>query len=220
MGFPGGSDGKEYTCYVGYLDWIPGLERSPGTGHGKPPPVFWHGEPHGQRSLRGYSPWGAVRHNWATKHTQNALASLLIRIWIVPFEFSLFIFLNRVYRNFTRLSFREPEKNVPSKDEDSGILVRLPHIQPGDLSKGCHSEWEPPSPLATHLQNHQMKQQVSAHASVLPWLTANAWKSLLRRFPWQSRDQQNTGALVNGSVTDLGQRRRATCAGSGRSRTR
>ena len=36
MGFPGGSDGKESACNVGYLGSIPGLGRSPGGGHGNP----------------------------------------------------------------------------------------------------------------------------------------------------------------------------------------
>ena len=35
-GFPGGSDGKEYTCNVGDLGLIPGLGRSPGEGKGYP----------------------------------------------------------------------------------------------------------------------------------------------------------------------------------------
>ena len=35
-GFPGGSDGKESTCNVGDLGWVPGLERSPWEGHGNP----------------------------------------------------------------------------------------------------------------------------------------------------------------------------------------
>ena len=34
MGFPGGSDGKEFACIVGDLGSIPGLGRSPGGGHG------------------------------------------------------------------------------------------------------------------------------------------------------------------------------------------
>ena len=34
QGFPGGSDGKEFTCNTGDLGSIPGLERSP--GHGNP----------------------------------------------------------------------------------------------------------------------------------------------------------------------------------------
>ena len=34
MGFPGGSDGKEFAYNKGYPDSIPGLERSPGEGNG------------------------------------------------------------------------------------------------------------------------------------------------------------------------------------------
>ena len=34
--FPGGSDGKEFSCNVGDLGSIPGLERYPGGGHGSP----------------------------------------------------------------------------------------------------------------------------------------------------------------------------------------
>ena len=36
MGFPGGSTGKESGCNVGDLGLIPGLEKSPGGGHGNP----------------------------------------------------------------------------------------------------------------------------------------------------------------------------------------
>ena len=34
VGFPGGSDGKEFTCNAGDLGPIPGLGRSPGEGNG------------------------------------------------------------------------------------------------------------------------------------------------------------------------------------------
>ena len=34
MGFPDGSDGKECTCNAEDLGLNPGLERSPGGGHG------------------------------------------------------------------------------------------------------------------------------------------------------------------------------------------
>ena len=34
MGFPGGSDGKEFAYNKGDPDLIPGLERSPGEGNG------------------------------------------------------------------------------------------------------------------------------------------------------------------------------------------
>ena len=36
MGFPGGSDGKEYSCNVGEPGCIPRLGRSPGEGNSYP----------------------------------------------------------------------------------------------------------------------------------------------------------------------------------------
>jgi len=50
---------------------IPGSGRSPGGGRGKPLQYSCLENPHGQRSLAGYSPWG---HNEldttkATEHT-------------------------------------------------------------------------------------------------------------------------------------------------------
>ena len=71
MGFPGGSEGKESACNAGDLGSIPGLGRSPGGGHGNTPQYSCLENPHGQRSLAGYSPWGCrVRHHWETKHSQ------------------------------------------------------------------------------------------------------------------------------------------------------
>ena len=57
-GFPGGSDGKESTCNVGDLGSIPGLERSPGGGHGDPLQYSCLENLHGHRNLAGYCPWG------------------------------------------------------------------------------------------------------------------------------------------------------------------
>ena len=56
--FPGGSAGKESTCNVGDLGSIPGLGRSRGGGHGNPLQYSGLENPHGQRSLVGYSSWG------------------------------------------------------------------------------------------------------------------------------------------------------------------
>ena len=50
-GFPGGSDGKEYACNVGDLGSIPGFD-------GNLLQYSCLENPHGQRSLAGYSPWG------------------------------------------------------------------------------------------------------------------------------------------------------------------
>ena len=56
MGFPGGSEGKESTCNAGDLGSIPGLGRFPGGGHGNPLQYSCLENPHGQKSLAGYSP--------------------------------------------------------------------------------------------------------------------------------------------------------------------
>ena len=61
MGFPGGSDGKESTYNVGNLGSIPRLGRNPGEGNGNPLQYSCLENPHGQRSLAGYSPWGRSR---------------------------------------------------------------------------------------------------------------------------------------------------------------
>ena len=53
-----GSDRKESICNVGDLGSIPGIGRSPGGGHGNPLQYSCLENPHGQRSLAGYSPWG------------------------------------------------------------------------------------------------------------------------------------------------------------------
>ena len=58
MSLPGGSDSKESTCSVGDLGLIPGLGKSPGGEHGNPLQYFPLENPHGQRSLAGYSLWG------------------------------------------------------------------------------------------------------------------------------------------------------------------
>ena len=52
------SSGKESTCNVGDLDSVPGLPRSPVGVHGNPLQYSCLENPHGQRSLEGYSPWG------------------------------------------------------------------------------------------------------------------------------------------------------------------
>ena len=55
---PGGLDIKESACNVGDLGLTPGLGRSPGGGHGNPLQSSCLENPHGQRNLAGYSPWG------------------------------------------------------------------------------------------------------------------------------------------------------------------
>ena len=56
IGFPGGSDGKESACNAGDPGSIPESGRSPGEGIGYPLQYSCLENPHGQRSLAGYSP--------------------------------------------------------------------------------------------------------------------------------------------------------------------
>ena len=58
LDFTAGSDSKESTCSVEDLGSIFGLGRSPGGGHGNPLQYSCLENPHGQRSLEGYSPRG------------------------------------------------------------------------------------------------------------------------------------------------------------------
>ena len=58
LDFPGGSDGKESTCNEEDLGLIPGLGRSLVEGNGDPLQYSCWRNPHEQRNLVGYSPWG------------------------------------------------------------------------------------------------------------------------------------------------------------------
>ena len=72
-GFPGGTSGKEPACQrrrhkgPGFNPWVGTI---PWRRAWHPTPVFLPGEAHGQRSLRGYSPWGCKELNM----TEAALA--------------------------------------------------------------------------------------------------------------------------------------------------
>ena len=57
-GFSGGSDSKESACSIRDLGSTLESGRSPGEGHGNPLQDSCLENPHGQRSLVGYSPWG------------------------------------------------------------------------------------------------------------------------------------------------------------------
>ena len=65
MGFPGVSDSKKKSaCTARDLSLIFGLGRFPGEGIGYPFQYSYLENPHGQRNLVGYSPWGCrVRYD-------------------------------------------------------------------------------------------------------------------------------------------------------------
>ena len=72
MGFPGGTSGKEPTCQTGDIKdpLIPGSERSLGRRHGNPLQYSFWENPHGQRSLVGYSSRGHKESD-TTEVTEN-----------------------------------------------------------------------------------------------------------------------------------------------------
>ena len=65
MGFLGSSAGKESACNAGDPSLSPGLESSPEGGIGFPLQYSCLENPHGQRSLAGYSPWGCKESDMA-----------------------------------------------------------------------------------------------------------------------------------------------------------
>ena len=61
LGFPGGvvvKNSPDKAGDTGDLGSTPGSGKSPGGGHGNPLQYSCLENPHGQRSLGGYSPWG------------------------------------------------------------------------------------------------------------------------------------------------------------------
>ena len=68
---PGSLDGKESFCNGKDLGFVPVLGRSPGGGHGNPLRYSCLENPHGQRSLAGYSPWGHQESAMTEPHTRT-----------------------------------------------------------------------------------------------------------------------------------------------------
>ena len=72
MDFHSGSNSKEFAFNAGDLGSIPGLGRSPKGAHDNPLQYSCQKNPHGQRSLAGYSPWG---------HTESDMTEATWHAW-------------------------------------------------------------------------------------------------------------------------------------------
>ena len=68
---------KESACNVGDLGSIPELGRSPGGGHGNPLQYSCLKNPHGQRSLAGYSPWGHKESDMTEELSAMAITNMI-----------------------------------------------------------------------------------------------------------------------------------------------
>ena len=79
---PGGSDGKESACNVGDRDLIPESGRSLEKGMATQYSCLEN--PHGERSLASYNPWGCrVRHEWVTNTLSLTLPFTALFFWLV-----------------------------------------------------------------------------------------------------------------------------------------
>ena len=85
MSFPGGSDGKKSACDAGYLGLIPGLRRFLGGEHGNSLQYSCLENPHGQRSLADYSPWGCTELDMSERLSaaQHRAMSVLVEMPII-----------------------------------------------------------------------------------------------------------------------------------------
>ena len=72
-GFPCRSVGKESACSAGDPGSIPGSGISPGEGNGYPLQYSCLENPHGKRSLVGYSPWGRKSRTHLSDYTTTII---------------------------------------------------------------------------------------------------------------------------------------------------
>ena len=67
---------------MGDLGLVPGLGRSPGGGHDNPLPYSCLKNPHGQRSLAGYSPWGCKESDTTERLSTTHIKKEQIKFWV------------------------------------------------------------------------------------------------------------------------------------------
>ena len=75
---------KKSACNAGDVGSIPCLGRSPGRGHGNPLQYSWLENPHGQRSLLGYSPWGRKESDtteWLSTAHEHSYTYILVHLY-------------------------------------------------------------------------------------------------------------------------------------------
>ena len=68
-------DGNKFACSAGDLGSIPRFGRSPGGGHGNALQYSSPGNPHGQRHLVVYSPWGCKESGTTERPAQHTKAT-------------------------------------------------------------------------------------------------------------------------------------------------
>ena len=108
-GFPVDSDGKESVCNAGDLGLVPGLGRSSREGHGNPLQYSCRENPHGQRSLVGYSPWVCKESDMTEQlRTQSSTERI---IWHADHSVSSLILLKFIRRKLQQK--QSPQRHIP-----------------------------------------------------------------------------------------------------------
>ena len=77
--FPGGPGDKESACHARDLGSVPGTRRSLGEGNGNSLQYSCLENPHGQRSLAGYSLWGCKELNTSELLSTGVMKHLQIQ---------------------------------------------------------------------------------------------------------------------------------------------
>ena len=115
-GFPGSSAGRESTCNEGDLGSIPGLGRSPGGGHGNLLQCSCLENPHGQRSLAGYSPRGRKESD-----TTERLSAA--QLWRTVWQFLKKVNIELPYDPAILLLGIYPEKTTMQRDAHTPVFI-------------------------------------------------------------------------------------------------
>ena len=93
LGFPGSSSGKESACQCRRpkrCRFDPWIGTIPWRREWQPTPVFLPGEPHGHRSLAGYSPWGRRVKTRLKRLSTHSVYLLIPNSWFIPPSFPLY----------------------------------------------------------------------------------------------------------------------------------
>ena len=97
--FPGGSCSKESAYNMGDQGSIRGLGFNPYRREWQPIPVFLPGEFHGQRSLKGYSPWGCQESDMTERLT---LTFFTLTSYVVFLSSKILLTLPFIYPSASR----------------------------------------------------------------------------------------------------------------------
>ena len=84
LGFPGGSVGKKICLQCGRPGFNPWVGKSPGEGSDNPLQYSCLENPHRQRSLAGYSPWGCKELGMTEQLTLSHIRFTMLTILKCP----------------------------------------------------------------------------------------------------------------------------------------